>query len=78
MRSVSRLKAHTAHQTGATSRSNYKGAETTYLNDVAFNQYHRFGSETRIMSDESLNPGMPGGPSSADSTYAPPSRSVNH
>jgi len=78
VRSVSRLKAHTAHQTGATSRSNYKGAETTYLNDVAFNQYHRFGSETRIMSDESLNPGMPGGPSSADSTYAPPSRSVNH
>lgn len=78
VRSISILMAHTAQQSNAYSRSNYKGAEKTYLNDVAFSQYRRFGTESRILSDDSLAPGAPSGPTSADSGYAPSSRAVTH
>ena len=78
VRSVSILMAHTAQQTGAYSRSNYKGASKTYLNDVSFGQYRRFGSETRILTGDSPEQGAPSGPASADSPYASPSRSVSH
>jgi hypothetical protein len=49
-RSVSILMAHTAQQKGAASRSNYRGAAKTFLNDVVFAHYRRFGSETRILT----------------------------
>jgi hypothetical protein len=51
-RSVSVLLAHTAAQQGTASRTNYQGAAKTFLNDVEFNKYRRFGSETRILSVE--------------------------
>ncbi|MFZ1085199.1 MAG: hypothetical protein WAN35_09565 [Terracidiphilus sp.] len=78
VKSVSILMAHTAQQTGAASRSNYRGAAKTYLNDVAFSQYRRFGTESRILSEDSLAPNTPSGPASADSPYSAPSRSVSH
>ncbi len=78
VRSISILAAHTAQQTGATSRSNYRGATKTYLNDVAFSQYRRFGTESRILTGDDLNTGAPSGPSSADAPYSSPSRAVNH
>jgi len=49
-RSVSTLQAHTAQQTGAVSRSNYKGAPKTFLNDVTFSNYRRFGTEMKILT----------------------------
>jgi hypothetical protein len=78
VRSVSILAAHTAQQTGAHSMSNYKGAAKTFMNDVAFSQYRRFGTESRILTDDSLIPGAPSGPSSADSPYSSPSRTATH
>jgi hypothetical protein len=78
VRSVSILMAHTAQQTGAYSRSNYKGAVKTFLNDVAFSQYRRFGTESRILTEDNSAPNMPFGPASADSPYSAPSRSVSH
>jgi len=51
VRSVSMLQAHTTQQTGAFSRSDYKGPAKTYLNDVTFSNYHRFGSEMKIVTD---------------------------
>jgi hypothetical protein len=51
-KSVSVLLAHTAMPQGMYSRSNYQGAAKTFLNDVAFGQYRRFGSETRILTGE--------------------------
>jgi hypothetical protein len=78
VRSISVLMAHTAQQTGAYARSNYRGAAKTFLNDVAFSQYRRFGTESRILSDDSLAPGAPSGPSTADSPYSAPSRTATH
>ena len=49
------LKAHTAQQTGAVSRSNYQGGTKTFLNDVVFSHYRRFGSETKILTDSPGN-----------------------
>jgi len=50
-KSVSLLRAHTAIPQGMSSRANYKGDPKTYLNDVEFNQYRRFGSEARILTE---------------------------
>jgi hypothetical protein len=50
VKSVSVLMAHTAVQEGMQSRSNYQGAAKTFLNDIAYGQYQRFGSEARIVS----------------------------
>lgn len=78
VKSVSILMAHTAQQTGAFSRSNYRGAAKTYLNDVVFSQYRRFGTESRILSVDSTSPGAPNGPSPADSPDSAPSKPVSH
>jgi len=55
VRSVSTLRAHTAQQTGAVSRSNYKGAAKVFLNEVRFADYRRFGSEMKVVTDSSAN-----------------------
>jgi len=79
VKSVSILKAHTAQPPkGMHMASSYQGPAKTFLNDVAFGQYRRFGSETRILTGESVNADQPGGPASADSPYAPPSRAPTH
>ena len=72
VKSVSILKAHTAPQTGLISNSNYKGVVKTFLNDVAFGQYRRFGSETRITINDNPETKMQGGPSSPDAPYSDP------
>lgn len=55
LRSVSVLRAHDAQQSGAVSRSNYKGEPKTFLNDVRFSNYRRFGSETRLLTGSAGN-----------------------
>jgi hypothetical protein len=55
-KSVSVLMAHTAVQQGMQSRANYQGAAKTFLNDIAYGQYRRFGSEARIVAVESQTP----------------------
>jgi hypothetical protein len=77
-RSVSILLAHTAQQTGAFSQSHYKGAAKTYLNDVTFGQYRRFGSESRILAGDSLEPNMPSGADSSGAPNSAPSRAPTH
>jgi hypothetical protein len=51
-KSVSLLTAHTGRHQGAFSRSNYQGPGKTYLNNVVFGQYRRFGSEMHILPGE--------------------------
>jgi len=51
-KSVSLLTVHTAKRMGAYARSSYQGAGKTYLNDVVFSQYRRFGSEMHILPGE--------------------------
>ena len=51
VRSVSTLRAHTAQETGAVSRSNYKGTAKIFLNEVRFGGYRRFGSEVKVLPD---------------------------
>jgi hypothetical protein len=77
-KSVSILLAHTAAHAGAYSRSNYKGEAKTFLNDVAFGKYRRFGSETRIVSVDSEAPNQPSTPGAADAPYAAPPRAPTH
>jgi hypothetical protein len=55
-KSVSILQAHTAVPQGAFSRANYQGAPKTFLNDVEFRDYRRFGSETRIVDSDATPP----------------------
>jgi hypothetical protein len=55
VRSVSMLRAHTVQQSGAIARSNYKGPAKTFLNDVTFSNYRRFGSETKILTSSPEN-----------------------
>jgi hypothetical protein len=41
------------------SRSAYRGEAKTFLNDIAFSKYRRFGSEMRIVpggAPETVNP----------------------
>jgi hypothetical protein len=77
-RSVSILLAHTAQQTGMQSQSHYQGSAKTYLNDVAFVQYHRFGSESKIVTEDDPAPKVPSDPASADAPPPPPSRTSTH
>lgn len=56
LKSVSLLEAHTAQQQGAISRSDYRGDAKTFLNDVVFGQYRRFGSEMRILPADAEPP----------------------
>jgi hypothetical protein len=55
-RSVSVLAAHTAQPHGMYSKANYQGPTKTFMNDVVFGQYRRFGSEARIVAVESQTP----------------------
>ena len=78
-KSVSILKAHTAlPPMGMHMASSYEGPAKTFLNDIAFGQYRRFGSEMRILTGDGLAPNQPNGPASADSPYAPPARAPTH
>jgi hypothetical protein len=51
-KSASVLQAHTEIQQGMASRTHFNGHAKTYLNDVEFTQYRRFGSETRILAGD--------------------------
>jgi hypothetical protein len=55
-RSISVLEAHTAQLHGMYSKTNYLGPSKTFLNDVVFGQYRRFGSEARILVGENPAP----------------------
>ncbi len=55
-RSISLLEAHTAQPHGMYSKADYKGPAKTFLNDAVFDQYKRFGSETRILTGEDSVP----------------------
>ncbi|MGA8668424.1 MAG: hypothetical protein WB679_01025 [Terracidiphilus sp.] len=55
-RSISVLSAHTAQSHGMYSKANYQGPSKTFLNDVVFGQYRRFGSEARIVAVEDQTP----------------------
>lgn len=46
---VARLEAHTTRQAAAFSKSAYRGDPKTFLNDIAFSNYRRFGSEMRMV-----------------------------
>lgn len=49
-RSVTILRTHSAHQRSAVSGRNYEGPLKTFLNDIKFDNYRRFGSETKILT----------------------------
>jgi hypothetical protein len=70
--------AHTAQNKGTASMSNYRGNEKTYLNDVVFDQYRRFGTEMRIVPVDSGDAGMLNGPATADSPSGGSSRTPTH
>jgi hypothetical protein len=46
---VATLQAHTTKQPAAFSKSAYRGDPKTFLNDIAFSNYRRFGSEMRML-----------------------------
>ena len=56
IRSVSSLQAHTAQPHGMYSRAMYNGPTKTFLNDIVFGRYRRFGSESRILTGEVAAP----------------------
>jgi hypothetical protein len=51
VRSVSMMQAHTDRQSGAILSSDHKGPIKTFLNDVRFSNYRRFGSETKVLTN---------------------------
>lgn len=51
-RSVSLLQAHVGQQNPMFAKSNYRGPAKTFLNNVQFKQFRRFGSETRILTSD--------------------------
>jgi hypothetical protein len=56
VRSISLLMAHTTPAQGMISRTNYKGQPKTFLNNVTFGNYRRFGSESHILTGEAEAP----------------------
>jgi hypothetical protein len=78
VKSISVLQAHTTQNMGAYAMSNLRGPVKTYLNDVVFDQYRRFGSEMRIVPVDSGNPNLLPGPATADSPSSGPSRTPSH
>lgn len=50
-RSVSILQSHSLKNRAAISHPNYDGPVKTFLNDVTFSNYRRFGSETKISTN---------------------------
>jgi hypothetical protein len=58
LKSVSMMLDHaTAIPGSSTSQSSPKGPLTTFMNDVAFGHFRRFGSETRILTSDSPDSG---------------------
>jgi hypothetical protein len=55
-KSVSVLEAHVNQPHGMYSKSNFQGPTKTFLNDIVFDHYRRFGSEARILTGESQPP----------------------
>ncbi len=55
-KSISILEAHTAQPHGMYSQADYRGPTKTFLNDMAFGHYRRFGSEARILTGENQPP----------------------
>jgi len=55
-RSVSSLQVHTAQPHGMFSRAMYNGPTKSFLNDIVFDHYRRFGSESRILTGEASAP----------------------
>lgn len=51
VRSVSKLQAHNAEQKDAISHPDYKGPVKTFLNDVTFTNYRRFGTKTKVLTN---------------------------
>jgi len=51
VRSVSMQRVHSTEQKGPLSGSNYKGPVKTFLNDVRFSNYRRFGTESRVLAN---------------------------
>ena len=51
VRSVSVLRAHSTEQKDANPASSYKGPVKTFLNDVRFSDYRRFGAKTKILTN---------------------------
>ncbi len=51
VRSVSMQRVHTIEQNGAVTGFNYKGPVKTFLNDVRFTNYRRFGTETKVLTN---------------------------
>jgi len=56
VRSVSNLQAHTTQNHGMFAQSDYRGPTKTYLNDIVFDHYRRFGSEVRILTGDNSTP----------------------
>jgi hypothetical protein len=56
IKSISVLMAHTTQAEGMVSRTNYKGQPKTFLNNVTFDNYRRFGSESHILTGEAESP----------------------
>ncbi len=52
LKSISLLKVYVAKPEGAFSQSHYQGVPKTFLDDVEFEAYHRFGSEMRILAGD--------------------------
>jgi VWFA-related protein len=74
LRSVSVLWAHTAQAPlGTHPAQTYTGPEKTFLNDAVFEQYRRFGSETRILAGNDIGPaGNPPSPVQESAVSASP------
>jgi len=51
VRSVSMQRAHTTEQSGGITGSSYKGPVKTFLNDVRFSNYRRFGTKTKVLTN---------------------------
>jgi len=50
VRSVSILRTHTGHQPGTPPGVNYRDPVRTFMNDITFTNYRRFGSETKVLT----------------------------
>lgn len=51
VRSVSILQVHADQQSGAILSSDHKGPIKTFLNDVTFTKYRRFGTKTKVLTN---------------------------
>lgn len=76
LRSISILSAHSTQPAmGKQSVASYKGPVKIHLNDVAFDHYHRFGSETRMLAggnaEPTGNPPVPAAVKAASTSQQP-------